>query len=89
MGGDRQPVWQQLVMTAVSLAAVGAMLWMEAPQWQRDQIRNAVRSRLAGVAWRSGRKAMSRELDGDLPGARSGYVVTYWLSRLRDVAGLP
>lgn len=87
MGGDRPPMWQQLVMTAVSVAAVGVMLWMEAPQWQKEQIRLAVRSHLAVAAWRSGRKAMRLEIDGGRPVGL--YQVTYLLSRLRDAAGLP
>jgi hypothetical protein len=78
------PVWQQLLMTAVSLAAVAAMLWMEAPQWQRDQFRNGLRSRLAQAAWQSGRHAMSLEIERGRP-AGLGYGVTYWLSRVRDL----
>jgi hypothetical protein len=87
MGGEHPPMWQQLLMTAVSVAAVAAMLWMEAPTWQREQIRQAVRSRLASAAWRSGREAMRLEIEHGRPG--SGYTFTYWLSRLRDAAGLP
>ena len=85
MGGDR-PLWQDLLMTAVSLAAVGAMLWMEAPGWQRDQIRQTVRSRVAGAAWQTGRHAMSLEIEHGRPGP--GYQLTYWLSRLRDAISL-
>ena len=85
--GEHPPMWQQLLMTAVSLAAVGAMLWMEAPEWQRETIRRAVRGRLASVAWDSGRAAMKIELDRGPGKARSGYQLTYWLSRLRDAAG--
>ena len=87
MGRDNPPMWQQLLMTAVSLAAVAAMLWMEMPGWQRDQIRAEIRSRLASVAWASGRHAISLEVETGRPGA--GYQVTYWLSRLRDVAARP
>jgi hypothetical protein len=87
MGDSKPPMWQQLLMTAVSVAAVAAMLWMEAPPWQRDQIRNAARSRLAAAAWRSGRQAMSLEIEQGRPGP--GYQLTYLLSRLRDAAGLP
>lgn len=78
-------MWQQLLMTAVSVAAVAAMLWMEAPQWQRDQFRQAVRSKLAVAAWQSGRKAMGLEIDRGKPVGL--YQVTYYLSRLRDAAG--
>jgi hypothetical protein len=88
MGGDRQPVWQQLVMTAVSVLAVAAMLWMEAPQWQRDQIRGVLRNRLAVAAWRSGRAAMRLELDRGRPVGLNLHL-TEVLSRLRDAAGLP
>ena len=85
--GDHPPMWQQLLMTAVSLAAVGAMLWMEAPEWQRETMRRWVRSHLASAAWQSGRAAMRLEIEGGPAKARSGYQVTYWLSRLRDAAG--
>lgn len=87
MGGDHPPMWQQLVMTAVSVAAVGVMLWMEAPQWQRDQIRHQLRSHLAMAAWRSGREAMRLEIDRGRPVGL--YHVTYLISRLRDAAGRP
>lgn len=83
--GEQPPMWQQLLMTAVSVAAVAAMLWMEAPPWQREQIRSAIRNRLAVVAWRSGRKAMGLEIDRGKPVGL--YQVTYYLSRLRDAAG--
>lgn len=87
MGGERPPMWQQLVMTAVSVAAVAAMLWMEAPAWQKEQIRHALRSHLAVAAWQTGRKAMRLEIDRGRPVGL--YQVTYWISRLRDAAGLP
>ena len=88
MGRDTPPVWQQLLMTAVSLAAVGLMLWAEMPEWQRDQFRRQLRGSLARAAWASGHRAMGLEVDLGRPvGLRYGF--TEVLSRLRDAAFRP
>ena len=80
--------WAHLLMTLITLAGVAAMVWMEAPEWQRELIRRAARSRLkqlaAAVARRSGHRALGDELDGRAEQARAGYGFTYRLSSLRD-----
>lgn len=89
MGNNRPPMWQQLTMITVSLIAVALTLWMEAPEWQRQQIRRTARDALAVAAWRSGRATMGLEIDRGPQVASTGYRATYWLSRLRDAIGRP
>lgn len=80
--------WAHLLMTLITLAGMAAVMWMESPEWQREMIRRAARSRLrrlaAAVARRSGHRAMGDELDGRTEQARAGYGFTYRLSSLRD-----
>lgn len=80
--------WEHLVMTLVTVAGMAALMWMEAPEWQREIIKRAARNRLrrlaAGVARRSGHRAMGDELDGRTEQARAGYGFTYRLSTFRD-----
>lgn len=84
--GDQGP-WTHLLMTAITLAGVAGIMWMEAPEWQREMIRQATRSRLRRAAARlaraSGHRAMGRELAGT-PEDEAGYWFPYRLSRVRD-----
>ena len=84
---DQGP-WTHLLMTAITLAGVAVIMWMEAPEWQRQMIIRAARARArqgaARVAARSGHRAMGDELRGRLGEALAGYGITYRLSRLRD-----
>jgi hypothetical protein len=77
-----------LLVTVITLGGVAAVMWMEAPEYQREMIRRAARLRLqraAGAAARaSGHRAMGDELSGRLREALAGYGFTYRLSRLRD-----
>jgi hypothetical protein len=85
--GDQGP-WTHLVMTAITVAGVGVIMWMEAPEWQRETIRRAIRYRLRRAAARlaraSGHRAMGDELSGRQSEADAGYAATYRLSQLRD-----
>jgi len=87
MGGDQGPL-SHLLMTLITLAGVAAIMWMEAPQWQREAIRRSARHHArraaARVARASGHRAMGDELSGRLRDAATGYGITYRLSRLRD-----
>ncbi len=80
--------WTHLLMTAVTLAGVAAVMWMEAPEWQREMIRRQARSRMRSLAIRlaaaSGHRAMGDELRGRMAEAHAGYGFTYKLSRMRD-----
>jgi hypothetical protein len=75
-------------MTLITLAGMAAVMWMEAPEWQRETAKRAVKAksrRLAdALARRSGHRAMGDELSGRAPAAESGYRFTYRLSKLRD-----
>ena len=75
-------------MTVITLAGVAVIMWMEAPPWQQEIIRRAVRLRcrrlMAAWAMRSGRRAMGDELRGRKAEADAGYGFTYRLSSLRD-----
>jgi hypothetical protein len=85
--GEQGP-WQHLLMTAVTLASVLGIMWMEAPEWQREMVRRAARARAhrfaAALARSSGHRAMGDELSGRTAEAHAGYGFTYRLSRLRD-----
>jgi hypothetical protein len=85
--GDQGP-WTHLVMTVITVAGVLVIMWMEAPEWQRETIKRAARVRvrsLAGrLAARSGHRAMGDELDGRTAEAEAGYGFTYRVSKLRD-----
>jgi hypothetical protein len=85
---DNQGPWTHLAMAAITLAGVAAVMWVEAPEYQRELARRAVRLRLwriAAVAARSsGHRAMGDELSGRDREALAGYRFTYKLSRLRD-----
>jgi hypothetical protein len=83
-----QRAWSHLIMTAVTVAGVAVIMWMEAPDWQREAIRRKIRLRLrraaALVAARSGHRAMGDELSGHQAEAEAGYGLTYRLSMFRD-----
>jgi hypothetical protein len=85
--GDQGP-WTHLLMTLITLGGVAAVMWMEAPEWQREAIRRQARARLRGLATllaaRSGHRAMGDELSGRMAEAHAGYGFTYRLSRMRD-----
>jgi hypothetical protein len=85
---DGQGPWTHLLMTLITLAGVSAVMWMEAPEWQRETIRRAARLRLhqlaAAAARASGHRAMGDELGGRMREAMAGYGFTYRLSRMRD-----
>ena len=85
--GDQGP-WTHLLMTVITLAGVGAVMWMEAPEWQREMIRRSavvkLRKCVALAAARSGHRAMGDELQGRTAEARAGYGFTYRLSAFRD-----
>lgn len=87
MSGDQGP-WTHLVMTLITLGGVAVIMWMEAPEWQRQMLTRTVRSRLhraAALAARaSGHRAMGDELGGRDREAHAGYGFTYRLSRVRD-----
>lgn len=80
--------WTHLLMTAITLGGVAAVMWMEAPEWQRQMIVRAARARLRGAITRlarsSGHRAMGDELSGRLHEALAGYGFTEKVSRLRD-----
>jgi hypothetical protein len=67
---------------------MAAIMWMEAPEWQRETVKAGVKAKTrrlaAALARRSGHRAMGDELSGRTPAAESGYRFTYKLSRLRD-----
>jgi hypothetical protein len=81
-------LWRHLLITAITLGGVGAMLWMEMPDWQRETIRRQIRSRMRSLATRaaraSGHHAMGDELSGRTTEADAGYAFTHWISRVRD-----
>lgn len=80
--------WTHLLMTAITLAGVAAVMWMEAPEWQRETIKRGLRAKgrraAAVLARKSGHRAMGDELSGRAAEAEAGYGVAYRLSRLRD-----
>ena len=85
----RQGAVQQITQLVIALLGVAAILWMEAPPWQREMVTRAVRARLHVLAARaarsSGHHAMGAELAGRQDDAEHGYRFTYWLSsRVRD-----
>jgi len=84
---DQGP-WAHLVTVLISVAGMAALVWMEAPEWQREAIRRVIRLRARSVAGRvaaaSGRRAMGDELSGRKAEAEAGYGFTYRLSTLRD-----
>ena len=84
---DDRP-WQRIVVTAVTVAGMAALMWMEAPEWQREAITRQIRWRLRSVITRlaraSGHRAMGDELAGRKPEADAGYAFTLRLSRARD-----
>jgi hypothetical protein len=84
---DQNP-WSHLLVTVITVAGVAVIMWMEAPPWQREQIRLRLRLKLRSVttrlAARSGHRAMGDELSGRTMEADAGYGFTYRLSRLRD-----
>ena len=84
---DQGP-WAHLVTVLISVAGMAALVWMEAPEWQREAIRRVIRLRARSVAARvaaaSGRRAMGDELSGRAGQAEAGYGFTYRLSTLRD-----
>ena len=86
---DEKP-WQRIVTTLVTVAGIAAIMWMEAPDWQREMIRRSVRRRayrlLHLLARRSGHRAMGDELAGRQNEADAGYSFTLLLSQLRDRA---
>jgi hypothetical protein len=77
----------RLIGAALTLAMVGAMMWLEMPEWQRQLAGRALRARSrAAAGWlarTSGRRAMGRELAGT-PEHQAGYDRTERISRLRD-----
>jgi hypothetical protein len=77
-----------LLMTLITLAGVALIMWMEAPEWQRQMITRATRHRArqlaARLAARSGHQSMGSELSGRTAEAHAGYGITYRLSRMRD-----
>lgn len=85
---DGQGPWTHLLMTAITVSGVLVIMWLEAPEWQRETMRRAVRSRLhraaARLARASGHRAMGDELSGRRGEAEAGYRFTYRLSALRD-----
>ncbi len=85
--GDQGP-WAHLLMTVITLCGVAAVMWMEAPEWQREMIRRSavvkLRRCVAVAAARSGHRAMGDELSGRKAEAHAGYGFTYRLSALRD-----
>jgi hypothetical protein len=85
--GEPNP-WQNLLVTVVTVAGVAVIMWMEAPAWQRETVKRALRWRLRYVATRlaarSGHRAMGDELDGREAEAEAGYRQTFKLSTWRD-----
>lgn len=81
-----RPMWQELLLSALSLTGVLLMVWWTLPQQERQMIRLSALSRahrcLAALAWREGRAGMSDELAGRDPAARYGMAA--WLGRIRD-----
>lgn len=77
-----------LLVTLVTVAGMALMVWAEMPEWQREMMTRAVRSRLHRVAAKlaraSGRRAMGDELAGRASEADAGYRRTYRLSVTRD-----
>jgi hypothetical protein len=85
--GDAQGPWTHLIMTAITLAGVAVIMWMEAPEWQRQMAARKIRLRLRSAATRlaacAGHRAMGRELGGT-PENDAGYHTAYRISRFRD-----
>ncbi len=85
---DGQGPWTHLLMTAITVTGVLVIMWMEAPEWQREAMRRAARSRLRRAAARlarsTGHRAMGDELSGRPAEAEAGYRFTERLSLLRD-----
>lgn len=85
--GDQGP-WTHLVMTVITVAGVAVIMWMEAPEWQREaikrQVRLKARSAVTRLAAASGHRAMGDELAGRKAEADAGYGFTYRISRARD-----
>jgi hypothetical protein len=85
---DDQGPWTHLLVTAISVAGVAGMIWLEMPEWQRETVKRAARGRLhrgaAAIARASGYRAMGDELSGRQAEAEAGYGFTYRVSRLRD-----
>lgn len=87
MAVDGERPWQRLVITLASVALMTWAVWMEAPEWQREQLKRTVKARaylvLHRLARASGHRAMGAELAGR-PEADAGYRFTERLSRVRD-----
>ena len=86
--GEPQGPWTHLLVTVISVAGMAALVWMEAPEWQREMIKRQARLRLRSLITRlavsSGQRAMGDELSGRTAEAHAGYGFTYRLSALRD-----
>ena len=86
--GDNSGLLRHLLITAITVAGVAVIMWLEAPDWQKEMISRGANLRLhglaAGLARAAGHSAMGDELKGRASEARAGYRVTERLSRLRD-----
>ena len=80
--------WTRLATMVITVAGMAAIAWMEAPEWQREAMRRALRMRayrmLHRLARASGHRAMGDELAGRKTEADAGYSFTERVSRLRD-----
>lgn len=80
--------WTRLLTMLITVAGMAAIMWMEAPEWQREAIRRTARFRayrlLNRLARASGRRAMGDELAGRKHEADAGYHFTERVSRVRD-----
>ena len=85
---DGKNPWTHLLMTLITLGGVAVIMWMEAPEWQRQMITRSARAKARGLVTRvaasSGHHAMGDELSGRLREALAGYGFTEKLSRIRD-----
>lgn len=86
---DKTPsAGELLIQLILALIGVGVMVWAEMPPWQRQLVMARVRYHchraIAGMATRSGKRAMKDELDGREREAHAGYRFTHRLSEIRD-----
>lgn len=85
---EPRSIWLHLLMTAISVAGMASIVWLEMPESERTMISLTVRTwlhrNLHHGARRAGRAGMGAELHEHMPTARVSYGLAYRLARLRD-----
>ena len=88
MGEEPRNLWVHLLMTAISVAGMAAVVWLEMPESQRTMMylttRTWLHRNLHLSALRAGRAGMGAELHEHMPSAHVGYGLAYRLARWRD-----